>query len=531
MSSGSEVAVAAPATPAALLLLSRDRVRLSESTAAMALATEAEALALATGDRAARAEALAILANCHRLRDEYPEALVYALQAVDLSRELGDPSAEARARSEIVRVLLGSGDTTEALEEGLRALELAEAGSDLNAYAVVLNAVGIVYLSLQQFDLAIELCERAAETARLVGDEIADSANQDTIGCALMGIAGAARAEGDEAGVVRAALAAAERSQVAMLIAGRLGFRRNEATAVANLAESLAVAGAPERALELLESWQIDPARDSAYTITHHLDTRGAISMVMGRYDEAVALFSRALELAESKGAAMMFCEHLADAYERNGDFPAALSAHKRFHRLFAQVASEAAQHHARVAAVRLETKQAKASAEQERLRADALQRLSLEDPLTGLANRRRLDDEIAASDAKLAIAMIDVDQFKRVNDEFSHQVGDEVLRQLAALLAADCRSDDLAARYGGEEFAVLLHGLSSTDAVAAAERIRREVEGFAWEKIAPGLAITVSIGLALGSEAPHPVALLSLADQRLYQAKRTGRNRVVAGG
>jgi diguanylate cyclase len=299
---------------------------------------------------------------------------------------------------------------------------------------------------------------------------------------------------------------------------------------VANLAESLAVAGAPEQAMELLATFELDPERDTIYTITHHLDTRGAIAVVMGRYPEAIGHFSEAVRLAESKGAAMMFCEHLADAYEKNGDFPAALAAYKRFHLLFSQVASESAQHNARVAAVRMETEQAKASAEQERLRADALLRMSLEDPLTGLANRRRLDEQITTGAADRAIAMIDVDHFKRVNDEFSHQVGDEVLRQLAELLRADCRADDLAARYGGEEFAVLFHGLSPAEAVGAAERIRGEVERFAWDRIAPGLRITVSIGIALGTEAPHSTGLLSLADQRLYRAKKAGRNRVVAG-
>lgn len=516
--SGSEIAVAERVTPAELLQRGRDRLRASEYDDAVELASQAAA----GDDPSVRAEALSVLANCRRLRDEYPEALELALRAAEASREIGHPAAEARARSEVARALLSSGETDEALVESLSALELAEVGGDLSAYVTALTAVGNVYLALQQFDLAIQLCERGAETARLVGDEIANAALQDTVACALMGQAEAARAEGDEATAARYALAAAERSQAAMVIAREQGHRRNEACALANYAEALGAAGYPARALVLLETWQIDLSRDAAYTITHHLDTRGGICLVLGRYDEAVALFSQALDVAESKSAAMMFCEHLAEAHERSGNFEGALASYKKFHLLYRQVASEAAQRNARVAAVRMETEQAKALAESERLRADGLLRMSLEDPLTGLANRRRLDEELAAVPIAQAVALVDVDHFKLVNDRFSHQIGDEVLRTLAGLLRAGCRGADLAARYGGEEFAVLLRDLSAAEAFEAAERIRRMVEEFDWGIIAAGLAVTVSIGVALGDP-----DLISTADRRLYEAKNAGRNRV----
>ena len=83
------------------------------------------------------------------------------------------------------------------------------------------------------------------------------------------------------------------------MIAREHGHRRNEACALANYAEALGAAGFPDKALSLLETWQIDPARDAAYTITHHLDTRGGICLALGRFDEAASLFSQALEVAE----------------------------------------------------------------------------------------------------------------------------------------------------------------------------------------------------------------------------------------
>jgi diguanylate cyclase (GGDEF)-like protein len=524
MVSVSEVAVASRVTAATLILRARERISRSDPMAAKDLALQAEHLARDDDDRAAQAEALAVVAMCWRLRDEYDQAFPAALRAAELSRDLDEPAVQARSRSEVARVLQATGETSEALQESLAALELAEASGDLDAFVVVLTTVANVYLALQQFDLAIQMCERAAETARLIGDEIANAALLDTAACALIGVAYKARAEGDEKAAVEAALAAAERSRTAMLIARRCGHRRNEAAAVANLAEELAFAGYSERALALLESWPTDPERDSRYTLTHHLDTRGCILMAMGRFDEAIEFFTRALDLAESKGAAMMSCEHLAEAQEGNGDVTGALASYKQFHLLYVQVASEAAQRNARVAAVRMETEQAKGQAEQQRQRADGLLRMSLEDPLTGLANRRRLDDLLSTDAGSYAVALIDVDHFKRVNDQFSHQVGDEVLRQLAVLLRAGCRAADVAARYGGEEFAVLFHGLSGPEAAAAAERIRRTVETYAWETIAKGLSVTVSAGVAAGG-------LLPVADKRLYAAKHAGRNRVIGAG
>ncbi|MFI5908645.1 diguanylate cyclase [Dactylosporangium sp. NPDC051541] len=522
MSDGSAAASTVVSTPAAavataqLIRQSRDRLARSDPEGARELATRAAA------DPAARAEALSIIAVCHRVRDEYADALTAAQEATELARAAGDPAVEGRARSELARLVLATGDTAEALEESTTALALAESSGDLHAVIPALATVANVYLVMQQFDLVVRLCERGAEMARLVGDEVAHGVMLDTGACGVTALAWAARANGDEEAAAAHAADAAERSRAAMLIARRLGHRRNEAAAIANLAEELAFAGRPADALELLESWDLDPERDSTYTVTHHHDTRGLIHLALNQHDDAVTMFTRALDLAESTSAALTAAEHLAEAHEQRGDLGAALTAYKRFHQLYCLVASETAQRIARVTAVRMETELAKATAEQERRRADGLLRISLEDPLTGLANRRRLDDELATGVDGHTIALIDVDHFKLVNDRYSHQVGDEVLRTLAALLRAGCRSGDIAARYGGEEFALLFFGRPDAEAMEAADRIRRLVEEHSWSAVAPGLRITVSIGVASGPD------LLAVADLRLYQAKHAGRNRVV---
>jgi diguanylate cyclase (GGDEF)-like protein len=160
------------------------------------------------------------------------------------------------------------------------------------------------------------------------------------------------------------------------------------------------------------------------------------------------------------------------------------------------------------------------------------LERVATVDSLTGLRNRRWLDDmfprllERAARTNRPASALlIDVDRFKSVNDKHGHLVGDGVLRRVAALLAAALRPQDLLARYGGEEFAVLLPDADIATAEAIAERLRQTVESAPVEQ-PPVPAVTVTIGIASRQPDDTVAALLGRADQALYRGKRDGRNR-----
>ncbi len=156
-------------------------------------------------------------------------------------------------------------------------------------------------------------------------------------------------------------------------------------------------------------------------------------------------------------------------------------------------------------------------------------------DALTGLSNRRiceeRLEEEIERARRgghSLSLLMLDVDNFKIYNDACGHSAGDEALRQIARVLQEGRRRNDIVARYGGEEFIVILPNSDAESALIIAERFRRLVEAAPWEHS----PITVSIGFAILSPAWHTVRdLIGAADQALYSAKRSGRNRVVAAG
>ncbi len=167
------------------------------------------------------------------------------------------------------------------------------------------------------------------------------------------------------------------------------------------------------------------------------------------------------------------------------------------------------------------------------------LRTLTLHDPLTGLLNRRALDTELQREWLRLqrsgegfAIAALDLDHFKRVNDRFGHLVGDEVLAQTAVRLQQAVRGSDVLARTGGEEFVVLMPGLDDTSAQAAGERLRAAISGAPLSVSAGLLPITVSVGVATVPDAAiEPRDALLRADRALYRAKEAGRDRVVMAG
>jgi diguanylate cyclase len=186
-----------------------------------------------------------------------------------------------------------------------------------------------------------------------------------------------------------------------------------------------------------------------------------------------------------------------------------------------------------------LETQLASSSAEINNLRHDLddLRRVSLVDALTGIANRKAFDQRLreAAAEAlehgmSLALIMIDIDHFKQFNDTYGHQIGDGVLRLVARTLREGTKGRDLVARYGGEEFAVILVGSNLNGATAVAEQLRKSVGSKRITKKGAGGGSLGSITLSLGVAAYVPGEplgkLVSRADQALYLAKRTGRNR-----
>ncbi len=166
--------------------------------------------------------------------------------------------------------------------------------------------------------------------------------------------------------------------------------------------------------------------------------------------------------------------------------------------------------------------------------KSEELERQAARDHLTGLFNRRYangfLEKEIARSKRRaqtLSVAMLDIDHFKNINDQYLHETGDRVLQRMAQILEHNIRESDLVARYGGEEFLLCFPDTDLTGACAHCEELRALVESEDWFAIKPGVKATVSIGVVEGSTGQELADLLHEADTKLYAAKEQGRNRV----
>jgi diguanylate cyclase (GGDEF)-like protein/PAS domain S-box-containing protein len=159
-----------------------------------------------------------------------------------------------------------------------------------------------------------------------------------------------------------------------------------------------------------------------------------------------------------------------------------------------------------------------------------ALRALASTDALTGLLTRRAGETALAALEAvgtAYSVLLGDIDHFKAVNDTHGHQVGDAVLRRVAATVRSAVRAQDVAIRWGGEEVLVLLPGADHDAAAALAERLRTGIAARSVGELAP---VTISIGVATGSAGARPHDVVAQADAALYAAKRAGRDRVATG-
>lgn len=163
----------------------------------------------------------------------------------------------------------------------------------------------------------------------------------------------------------------------------------------------------------------------------------------------------------------------------------------------------------------------------------EQLRKTSITDPLTGLFNRLHLDNTLKnllirsqRSEHSLSVLLLDVDHFKRVNDEHGHLVGDDILVALSEVLQQTTRHIDLVGRWGGEEFLVICPDADATVAYQVAKRLLEQVRS---QPLAHGVSITVSIGIATSTASSTAESMLQVADQHMYEAKAAGRNRIGA--
>ncbi|MVA56485.1 tetratricopeptide repeat-containing diguanylate cyclase [Agrobacterium vitis] len=478
---------------------------------------------------------------------ETETGLVYAEKALSLWKQLEEPVLEAEAISIAAWLHLELGNLEQAVEFAAEAMNIADQSRNLRCRSLAINVIGVIFWMTRQPSLAVDYCARAVELAR--------EAQDLTFECWWLINLGGAHAEdaylaqeADNQKFETSISSAIDVTKQALSLAQLLKDAWAERLCIANLAEYFNAVENFSAAEMLLERYRDIPGDDYVRGEGHYLVTLGSTLVSLKRYEEALVPLEQAHLLAGENfnlETLMHACLSLSKAHEYLEAFESALDFHKKYHKLHQQFTAERIQQNARMAEIRYETKKLKAMLDTEAERSAEIAR-SLEalqqqtnvlteaantDPLTGLSNRRHLEtiiSDVNTQGASYALAILDVDHFKTINDTFSHIIGDRVLVQIGALVKIVVRETDLAVRFGGEEFVILMTDLTLAHAERVSERLRMTITNFDWSEIADGLNVSVSIGVAMSDDAVDAEAVLQLADRRLYWAKQTGRNKVV---
>ena len=250
------------------------------------------------------------------------------------------------------------------------------------------------------------------------------------------------------------------------------------------------------------------------------------------RYEEAQEALEAGAAMADERNLKLIraqFREGQAALYADTGRYREAYEEHRVFY-------AEATRLHSAQREARAHALQAAYDATEARRVSEQLRELAHRDALTGLYNRRYVDErlpallgEAATRRTPISLAIVDLDHFKRVNDTLSHNTGDSVLRLIGELLNEAATGRAIAARLGGEEFLLILPGVDAREAQSRCEELRLRIRGHDWAPVTQGLPVTTSIGFTTAPDGRVSVTdLLARADQHLYAAKRAGRDRVI---
>jgi diguanylate cyclase (GGDEF)-like protein len=526
----------------AMLVLAHKLSRVGDPKRAIEIGMLALDLAQSRNDAIARAQAVEVVADAHLAVCAYADALARHLEALSLWRAQADVLGQVRCLRGVATVDLYVGDYARALARFEEALALLRTRHDAALEAGVFHGLGMVYARVGELVKAREFHELSLARRRELDDQAGVAASLNSLGVLCLRVGEQRRAAGPEsmtAEFERAKLYFGEAQQ----LAAKVGDLQLQALALGNIASAVAFLGDLEQAMELFER-QLETvhATGDRHNESLCLANIGEALRLCGRPEAAIEPLQRALAMGEeieSRPRVMRAHSELSACREAQGDLKAALAHFKKYHELDQALRNEEADAKARDLLVQIAVRKVREEAESYRAERDRLAEANVQlseaanvDALTGLANRRYLDANldrmftaIRLTRHALSIALADIDNFKLINDRFSHAIGDEVLRVVGRILRAACRPSDLAVRYGGEEFVLALPDTTLEHARAACQRLRAAVAGHPWHLIHEGLQVTISIGVTSDAAFEDAAAMLANADRQLYEAKRAGRN------
>lgn len=529
----------------AYLARSYVRYKLSHWGAAREDAEAARELFERLGDSPQLLETLNVLGIIYGETGKLEEALETFLSNYTLCNELAKPEGASVALNNAALVYNLLGDYASALEHYTRSLELCRTLDYREGIGRALKNIGVTHFDMKHYSEALEYLHQA-----LSFKEVTDEPQLHSYTLVDIARCHKALGNGDEA------LSYVSRGlQLAEVIENRTG-----------IADAL-----DELGIMHLERGNLKEAQaclDRALWIKRDINEpqgqmltqlkRSSLFLAEDKIELALRVLQEALELAETIGSKTgLYQVHLAlsETLEKAGDIGLAFEHHKAYVRLKDEVFNESSSRILQSLRVTRQVEKAEQEREIYRLKnvelaqvneqlhhLDAqksqllgqLEKQAREDSLTGLFNRRYFDERLKQTfrealehDLPLSLMLCDIDNFKSINDTFSHQVGDKVLATVAKLLREGVRQSDVLARYGGEEFILLMPGTPNRAALELCERLRLRVANYHWESLELGLKVTLSLGVSSDLSSGNHEKVAALADKHLYEAKRLGKNRV----
>ncbi len=520
-----------------------------------------EMAVLSVDDERMRARVLLALARAYPRQGRSQDAVRAGCEAALWFEQLGDTAGACDAHALLALAYAQLGVGREALDQALQALEMARHLQDREREAWAMLRVGNAHAALDNPAQAREITQQAREIAQTLDLPELDFACLINQAGFTLDELEFARFDGDSGRSVVAQAMAELLAQQSLDAARQSGNPYREALALSNLNEALLHGSEWDRVQEHIDGL-LQLADQHGYTSLRHSAQlqQAKLTAAQGGWQTAIAL-AQGLQ-REAAGQLLprqrkSLLQLLYECHKAWGDAGRALAYLEEMVRLERQAVRDTQMVQTQLLLIREEVHQAVGRAEravaaaqqaQQRsavLEAEALRlqaqlvdtdRAAREDALTGLANRRHAEQALLTCvemarrlQQPLALAMLDLDRFKQVNDQYGHATGDAVLRDLGQLLRTQLPAGALAARWGGEEFLLVLPNTAFESCEPVLERLRAAVQAHAWADLAKGLAVTTSIGASLCAstdEGWEPA--LARADAALYAAKAEGRNRVI---
>lgn len=528
--------------PRALLTQAGVHADAGQGQPALAQAQAALQLAQACADDRACAEALLLVACIElRLLGHFDAALADAQRAVAHFQQLTDVDGECRALSTQAIAASRLGCYEMAVDSALLAVKLSDQPRATAEQVMAYHALGIAMFSGKCFVEASNAYQRAIALAQRCEPPLnafelhSDLAATESFRYMAERNAGGSRLSLDMLEIhVNHCLAQLARADVQKHIAPAshtnnllilaltqvhlLTWRRQLDEAEQQLGQLRA------RNQALQRPWLL------AATEWGHAE----LALARGDLDQALARVQAMVAVADEhhhEGLLGIGLQMLAYVCERRQELPAALRALRQLQQHEQRARSQSLK--GRLDVIERQVDLRHKAQQLQRLEHDTrlYQRLAMEDGLTGLANRRQLETVLQAalalpggapdSAAPVCLALIDIDRFKQVNDRHSHQTGDAVLCAIAQLMRTHTRDSDLPARLAGDEFVILLRDPDLAQARRVCRRLQAAVRSHDWAALAPGLQVSISVGLAAAEAGDTLVSLMQRADARMYADKR----------